>query len=164
MTLNEITSLPPDTSATDPEHMIGFRAGWRAAMDQVRRELYEVEGLRDSLDAAIDLMTDTPALLPPDPSKPGRYWLRTPNGLEVIANFRCGSWLVMGQPTYYGARFMREQGYTLAIPHPIPGPAALEAVYRLLSHIDDAARISDFLLATAMRDRLRAALETKETT
>jgi len=70
----------------------------------------------------------------------------------------------MGQPTYYGARFIREQGYTLASPHPIPGPAALEAVYALVSALDDAARISDFVLATIISDRLRAALETKETT
>lgn len=43
MTLNEITNLPPDTSATAAEHTTGFRAGWRAAMELVRRHQMDPE-------------------------------------------------------------------------------------------------------------------------
>jgi len=73
----------------------------------------------------------------------------------------------MGQPTYYGARFMSEQGYTLATPHPIPGPAALEAVYALAKPPDGPSQpAAPFAVGyTAgmgyLAEKLRAALETK---
>lgn len=117
---------------------------------------------------------DTPALLPPDPTREAHYWLRGPNGHEVSAKYRWACWRVEGDNAYYGALFMTERGYTLATPHPIPGPAALEAVYAALSAMgDEASKIAK----TACQDAdygwlngtldairmLRAALETKET-
>lgn len=121
-------------------------------------------------------MADTPALLPPDPSVPGRYWLRASNGVEVVGDFRCGSWRAIGQPTFYGARFMADRGYTLASPHPIPGPAALEALHYAIKLIRDRAAAEraadegvDFFrgFACGMEHAtglLRQALETKEAT
>ena len=72
-------------------------------------------------------------LLPPDPSKDGWYWwLRAPNGLVVPAQWRGYGWKVFGQPVAYGAQFMADQGYTLASPHPIPGPEQLDALWRVM--------------------------------
>lgn len=120
--------------------------------------------------------TNTLALLPPDPSVPGRYWIRNAEGRDVIGVWNpSGHWTFIGWRTLASPVRLALAGYTLATPHPIPGPAALEAVWEALAIMEKEAE----RLTTAMRNdfdsgvqsgmdsaaaHLRAALETKETT
>lgn len=118
--------------------------------------------------------TDTPALLPPDPTMKAYYWLRSgttsPGPWLWLPDTR--SWFSKnpaGSVIRY-AEGMASEGYTLASPHPIPGPAALEAVWELLrrlngsvAELDDTANNSAVHRMTKLiRYRPRAALETKE--
>lgn len=88
-------------------------------------------------------MTDTPALLPPDPSKPGQYWIRSAEGRDVIGVWNpSGHWTFIGWRTLASPIGLALAGYTLATPHPIPGPAALEAVYQVVETLLDVANLS----------------------
>lgn len=119
------------------------------------------------------------ALLPPDPSVPGRYWVRyhdSKPGDEMMATWTPGrtEWEgALGKMTpWQGYAY----GYRLATPHPIPGPAALEAIYAALAQMDHyadpqgtrrAETNAEYGLALGYESAaamLRAALETKETT
>lgn len=129
--------------------------------------------------------TDTPALLPPDPSVPGRYWVRASDGRNVIATWSPkGFWRVAGRTQINTPKYLTHHGYTLASRYPIPGPAALKAVYQVVETLLDVANLSVITpqdeihvgpviyaasgaQVKALRDAaamLRAALETKETT
>ena len=122
-------------------------------------------------------MTDT-ALLPPDPTTKAYYWLRagttSPGPWLWLPDTR--SWFsrnMAGSVVRY-AEGMASEGYTLASPHPIPGPAALEALHKLPVSFDVMAEsygvFGEAICKTASgayrraADSLRAALETKETT
>lgn len=96
--------------------------------------------------------TDTPALLPPDPSVPGSYWIaRRGDGF-------CDMWDWLPDDREWWRRTddgdvcspeeTGRLGYTLATPHPIPGPAALEAVWQALAIMEKEAE----RLTTAMRN------------
>ena len=91
-------------------------------------------------------MSDTPALLPPDPSVPGEYWLirsgRKPEAWTWLPDIR--SWFsrnIAGSVVRY-AEGMASEGYTLASRRPIPGPAALEAVYQVVETLLDVANLA----------------------
>lgn len=85
-------------------------------------------------------MTDE--LLPPDPSVDGRYWLISPDHAKLIGAWHAQShrwvaedWRRPGTPMDLGII-----GYTMASPHPIPGPAQLDALYALPDAIVKAER------------------------
>ena len=122
--------------------------------------------------------TDTPALLPPDPSVPGSYWIaRRGDGF-------CDMWDWLPDDREWWRRTddgdvcspeeTGRLGYTLATPHPIPGPAALEAAWEALAKMDRyadpqgtrrAETNAEYGLALGYEGAaamLRAALETKE--
>lgn len=109
--------------------------------------------------------SDTPALLPPDPDRPGRYWLKTDHSPEPEVWTwdakekywkQGGRWLSVSAMQLYHA--------TLASPHPIPSAAALKRLHNPTKAMVDAvlsglaldARIPDIIAAM-----LRAALEDK---
>ena len=117
--------------------------------------------------------TDTPALLPPHPDRPGRYWIacgdvKKPEVWEFLGG-AFGFW-VDANGDQVLPEVAHDEGYTLAIPHPIPSAAALEAVYALARLPDGPSQpASAFAVGyTAgmgyLAKKLRAALETKETT
>lgn len=110
----------------------------------------------------------TEPLLPPDPTKPGRYWLavsRSQPPVEFIADWVPPTGIWVGP---LGKIYPRDSNYTLASPHPIPTAAQLDALHRLA---DDVAAIADGMensmangtvmhaFANQLRDRLRAALK-----
>ena len=73
----------------------------------------------------------TAALLPPDPTKPGRYWLAVAGSqppIECIAVWvpAVGLWTTLA-----GNIYPRDRGYTLASPHPIPTAAQLDALWSM---------------------------------
>lgn len=116
-------------------------------------------------------MTDTHPLLPPDPSVPGRYWIAS--AFEEIWSWNQDTqrWHAPGwTPNRISPELAATLGCTLASPHPIPSPAALEAVYALTAPPGGpASPASPFTIGyTAgmgyLAAKLRAALETKETT
>ena len=92
-------------------------------------------------------------LLPPDPEKPGRYWLKQHAGPDVIGLWYPHGryWRVEGWRTPAGPEDLHYCGYTLATRHRIPTPGELEAVYAAWDAIQ--ARIA----------RLEARLESSET-
>lgn len=117
-------------------------------------------------------MTD-PALLPPDPSVPGRYWISA--SFDEIWTWHpdVQRWHAPGwTPNRVSPELAASLGCTFAKPpaRPIPGPAALEAVYALAKPPDGPSQpASPFAIGyTAgmkyLAGKLRAALETKETT
>lgn len=75
-------------------------------------------------------MTPTP-LLPPDPEKPGRYWLKTNDGgPDVTARWEpAGYWRIEGTGKNSTPAYLAHAGYTLATRHRILTPGELEAVY-----------------------------------
>jgi len=121
----------------------------------------------------------TITLLPPDPTLDAHYWI---NHVEFGAI--PVRWDAAGQfwENGFDAAHMGNLGCTLASPHPIPGPAALEAVYGVVETLLDVANLSVITpqdeihvgpviyaasgaQVKALRDAaamLRAALETKE--
>lgn len=111
------------------------------------------------------------ALLPPDPSVPGRYWLKTHDGLDVIGRWsEHGRWRAEDWGRPVTAADIAFCGYTLASPHPIPGPAALEAIYAAMDALAQkpgwsaagSYELGRRSAITEARAMLRAALETKE--
>lgn len=88
-------------------------------------------------------MTDTPALLPPDPSVPGRYWIKDP---VEWASPEIWMWSPSSGRWHHDLGFdwspegFAAEGYTLASPHPIPCPAALETLHALPDAIVQAER------------------------
>lgn len=87
-------------------------------------------------------MTDT-ALLPPDPTKPGRYWLKQHWGDDVVARWNpSGRYWNTGEFSVLTAKDAAVLGCTLASRRPIPGPAALEAVYQVVETLLDVANLA----------------------
>lgn len=80
--------------------------------------------------------TDTPAILPPDLDRPGRYWM-TRTGWNIGKRVEIWEWSP-AEPLWRHEQWgpmspdlAGKAGYTLASPHPIPAAAALDAVYAL---------------------------------
>ena len=127
-------------------------------------------------------MTDTPALLPPDPDRPGRYWPKPHWGDDIVARWNpSGRYWNTGEFSVLQPRMPQFSATPSPAPHPIPGPAALEAIYAAAGQMHrekEAARRTmnrsliggyDWREAStreaafmAAYDMLRAALETKE--
>lgn len=65
---------------------------------------------------------DTTPLLPPNPEKPGRYWLKQHAGPDVVGLWYPHSryWRVEGWRTPAGPEDLQFAGYTLATRHRIP--------------------------------------------
>lgn len=110
-------------------------------------------------------MTDTPALLPPDPDRPGRYWMKPRWGDDIVARWNpSGRYWNAWEFSVLTAKHAAVLGYTLASPHPIPSAAALKRLHNPTKAMVDAvlsglaldARIPDIIAAM-----LRAALEDK---
>lgn len=82
-------------------------------------------------------MTDTPALLPPDPTRDGYYWFRS---LVFEGEFMVWRWSARDQTWADGDIIMGPTdtlpGCTLATRHRIPTPAELEAVWDTLVKIE----------------------------
>lgn len=130
------------------------------------------------------ITTGTPALLPPDPSVPGRYWIAS--AFEGIWSWNQDTqrWHAPGwTPNRISPELAATLGCTLASRHPIPGPAALDALHKLVREIHDRQPKHEMRIlrssydgrmvlqrsmsASAYADAaamLRAALEAKETT
>lgn len=82
-------------------------------------------------------MTSTP-LLPPDPDKPGWWWLRTKDARIFGAQWSpaAGCWTFGSERTGRSPSSLARYGYTLATRHRIPTPAELEAVWDTLVKIE----------------------------
>jgi len=120
-------------------------------------------------------VTTDPALLPPDPSVPGRYWM-TRTGWNIGRRVEIWEWSP-SEPLWRHEQWgpmspdlAGKAGYTLCVPYRILKPGELEAVHRLT---DEAAPplhpagtyARGYTDGMAFMARmLRAALETKETT
>lgn len=120
-------------------------------------------------------MSDTPALLPPDPDRPGRYWM-TRTGWNIGKRVEIWEWSP-SEPLWRHEQWgpmspdlAGKAGYTLASPHPIPSAAALERLYVLLAKMEQQAVDYEDSMANGtlihghikmLRDGLRAALEDK---
>lgn len=79
---------------------------------------------------------DTTPLLPPDPEKPGRYWM-TRTGWNIGERVEIWEWSP-AEPLWRHEQWgpmspdlAGKAGYTLATRHRIPTPGELEAVYAL---------------------------------
>lgn len=117
-------------------------------------------------------MTDTPVLLPPDPDRPGRYWLKPHWGDDIVARWNpSGRYWNTGEFAVLTAKDAAVLGYTLASPHSIPSAAGLERFYVLVQGFEAEGAAKEqagdtisvgaaaaFFTAAAM---LRAALEDK---
>jgi len=72
------------------------------------------------------------ALLPPDPSVSGWYWLKQDGGLPSFALWKSGDnvWTSVRNIDWSPEALARE-GYTLATPHRIPTAEQMDAVHAL---------------------------------
>lgn len=87
---------------------------------------------------------DTTPLLPPDPEKPGRYWM-TRTGWNIGERVEIWEWSP-AEPLWRHEQWgpmspdlAGKAGYTLATRHRIPTPGELEAVYALADTLRDLA-------------------------
>lgn len=119
-------------------------------------------------------MTDTPALLPPNPDRDGYYWFRS---MIFDGELMIWRWSAKDQTWTTSDDFIMDAANvdpscTLAIPHPIPSAAALERLYALPDEIVRSERESskdapnDYRIigigaAKTAAAMLRAALEDK---
>lgn len=110
-------------------------------------------------------MTD--ALLPPDPTRDGGYWISHPDfPTDVATQWSAEEQLWCG---LIASDYMTQLGCTLASRYPIPGAAKLDALWEWLGNLENAVAAYSapgvdvhwlaYQQTVAVRDRLRAVLK-----
>jgi hypothetical protein len=87
---------------------------------------------------------DTTPLLPPDPDKPGWWWLQTKDARIFGAQWSpaAGCWTFGSERKGRSPSSLARYGYTLATRHRIPTPAELEAVHQVVETLLDVANLA----------------------